>query len=103
MRQGAHACEMYRDWRVHVGAVLRLARAAPTPTARPGCPSPLTRQGSLVHTTAGGWHGNGRAETAAADSSLLLAGTKDAFIVVDVRVTGACIEVELRHPEVAWG
>jgi hypothetical protein len=68
---------MYRDWRVVVGA-------ATTPTARPGWPSALMRQGHCVHTNTGVRHADGRGAPAAADSSLLVTETKDAFILVDV-------------------
>jgi hypothetical protein len=56
------------------------------------------RQGHRVHTNTGGRHADERGTPAAVDSSLLVTGTKDAFVLVDVQVTGACIEVEARHP-----
>jgi hypothetical protein len=87
---------MYWDWRVVVGT-------ATMPTARPGWPLALTRQGRRVHTNAGGRHTDERGGPATADSSLLVAGMKDAFVLVDVWVTKDCIEVEASHPEVAWG
>jgi hypothetical protein len=80
---------MYRDKRVVVVA-------ATMATAPPECPSTLTRTGRRVDTTGGGRLDDGRGGPAAADSSLLLPGTKHVFVLVDVRVAGACIEVEAR-------
>jgi hypothetical protein len=80
---------MYWERRVVVAA-------STTPTTPLGCPSTLTRIGRRVNTTGGGRLDDERGGPATVDSSLWLPGTKHVFVLVDVRVAGACIEVEAR-------
>nr|TKW35129.1 hypothetical protein SEVIR_2G351300v2 [Setaria viridis] len=61
------------------------------------------RQGSRGLATAAGRLSAGRADSTAAASSHLVVGAKDAFVVVDVRPPGGCIEVEAGHAHLAWG
>jgi hypothetical protein len=92
--KGVTSSERYRVRRVHVGGGRTCAGSATAATARPRWPSALTRQGRRVHSTGARRTADGRGTPAAWRSSVLVAGTKDTFVLVEVGVTSACVDVE---------